>query len=423
MRKLFVQTLFMALLVSPPLLYAQNEESGRLSLEDCIAKGLQNNPMIQSSQLFVEENQTKVDEARSGYYPKVSLNSNATTYSNNNGDQRFENYNTGISASYNLFNGFRTKAGYHAARDHHEAAFLQHESVQQDLVLDITFAYYKTLQAERILKSAEEAVKNSQLHLDFAHARNMAGMATRSDILKSEVELSNAELEKIKAANALLAAKGNLNKLMGLPANHPTEIIDDLSELNETPVQSYDSLFAEAMESRVEVKRFYSLLNAQQNNIQLARGEYYPSLDVNANYNFSGEKISGMRENWWLGMTLTIPVSNGFSTKARVKGEKTALKGIEKDLEALKDQIGKEVWNAFLAVKESSERMTATSKGLESARENLSLSEGEYKEGTGSIIQLTDAQTTFVAAEQNHIQAVADYKVSLAELRRKTGNL
>lgn len=423
MRKLFVQTLFMALLVSPPLLYAQNEESGRLSLEDCIAKGLQNNPMIQSSQLFVEENQTKVDEARSGYYPKVSLNSNATTYSNNNGDQRFENYNTGISASYNLFNGFRTKAGYHAARDHHEAAFLQHESVQQDLVLDITFAYYKTLQAERILKSAEEAVKNSQLHLDFAHARNMAGMATRSDILKSEVELSNAELEKIKAANALLAAKGNLNKLMGLPANHPTEIIDDLSELNETSVQSYDSLFAEAMESRVEVKRFYSLLNAQQNNIQLARGEYYPSLDVNANYNFSGEKISGMRENWWLGMTLTIPVFNGFSTEARVKGEKTALKGIEKDLEALKDQIGKEVWNAFLAVKESSERMTATSKGLESARENLSLSEGEYKEGTGSIIQLTDAQTTFVAAEQNHIQAVADYKVSLAELRRKTGNL
>lgn len=413
----------MALLVSPPLLYAQNEESGRLSLEDCIAKGLQNNPMIQSSQLFVEENQTKVDEARSGYYPKVSLNSNATTYSNNNGDQRFENYNTGISASYNLFNGFRTKAGYHAAGDHHEAAFLQHESVQQDLVLDITFAYYKTLQAERILKSAEEAVKNSQLHLDFAHARNMAGMATRSDILKSEVELSNAELEKIKAANALLAAKGNLNKLMGLPANHPTEIIDDLSELNETSVQSYDSLFAEAMESRVEVKRFYSLLNAQQNNIQLARGEYYPSLDVNANYNFSGEKISGMRENWWLGMTLTIPVFNGFSTKARVKGEKTALKGIEKDLEALKDQIGKEVWNAFLAVKESSERMTATSKGLESARENLSLSEGEYKEGTGSIIQLTDAQTTFVAAEQNHIQAVADYKVSLAELRRKTGNL
>ncbi|MCW0482335.1 TolC family protein [Gaoshiqia sediminis] len=423
MRKLFVQTLFIALLISPPLLYAQNEIYNRLSLEECIKTGLQNNPAILSSQFFVEETQTKIDEAHSGYYPKVNLNSNATTYSNNNGSQRYENYNTGISASYNLFNGYRTKAGYNAAKDNYEANIFQHESIKQDLVLNITYAYYKTLQAERILKSTEEAVKNSQLHLDFANARNIAGMATRSDILKSEVELSNAELEKIKATNSLLAAKGNLNQLMGLPSNNAVEIVDDLSELNENPVQSYDSLFAEAMESRVEVKRFYSLLNAQQNYIQLAKGEYFPSLDANANYNFAGEKISGMQQNWWLGMTLTIPVFKGFSTKARVAGEEIALKGLEKDFEALKQQIGQEIWDAFLAVNESSERVMTTSKGLESARENLSLSEGEYKEGTGSIIQLTDAQTTFVAAEQNYIQAVADYKISLAELRRTTGNL
>ena len=120
-------------------------------------------------------------------------------------------------------------------------------------------------------------------------------------------------------------------------------------------------------------------------------------------------------------MTLTIPVFKGFSTKARVAGEEIALKGLEKDFEAQQQQIGQEIWNAFLAVKESSERVATTSKGLESARENLSLSEGEYKEGTGSIIQLTDAQTTFVAAEQNYIQAVADYKISLAELERTIG--
>jgi outer membrane protein TolC len=421
MRKLFVQTLFIALFISPPLMYSQNELSGRLSLEDCINTGVQNNPGIQSSQFFVEENQTKIDEAHSGYYPKVNLNSNATTYSNNNGSQRYENFNTGISASYNLFNGYRTKAGYDAAKNNYEANIFQHESIKQDLALNITYAYYKTLQAERILKSAEEAVKNSQLHLDFANARNIAGMATRSDILKSEVELSNAELEKIKAANSLLAAKGYLNQLMGLPSNNPTELVNDLAELNESQVQSYDSLFAEAIQSRVEVKRFYSLLSAQQNYIQLVKGEYYPSLDANANYNFAGEKISGMQQNWWLGMTLSIPVFKGFSTKARVTGEQLALKGLEKDFDALKQQIGQEVWNALLAVKESFERIETSSKGLESARENLSLSEGEYKEGTGSIIQLTDAQTVFVATEQNYIQAVADYKISLAELERTIG--
>lgn len=413
--------LFITLFTSALAVSAQNEMPARLSLDDCIKTGLQNNPGFQSSQLFVEENKTKVDEAHSGYYPTVSMNSNATTYSNNNGSQRYENYNTGISASYNLFNGFRTKAGYNAAKDNYEANIFQHESIKQDLVLNIIYAYYKTLQAERILKSAEEAVNNSQLHLEFAIARNKAGMATRSDILKSEVELSNAELEKIKAANTLLAAKGNLNQLMGLPSNHPTEIVDDLSELEENTEQSYDLLLAEAMSSRTEVKRFQSLLNAQQNYIQVAKGDYYPGLSANANYNFAGTEISGMQQNWWLGMTLTIPVFKGFSTKARVTGEELALKGLEKDLDALKQQIGQEVWNAFLAVNESIDKIETSAKGLESARENLSIAEGEYKEGIGSIIQLTDAQTTFVTAEQNYIRSIADYKIALAELERTIG--
>lgn len=409
------------LFLSVQILPAQDRLPDTLTLEQCIAIGLQNNPKFQSSKFFVEENKTKIDEAYSGYYPTVNINSNADAYSKNNGSQRFENYNTGISASYNLFNGFRTKATYNAAKDNYEANTYQHESNKQDLTLNIIYTYYITLQAERILKSTEEAVKNSKLHLEFAIAKLNAGIATRSDVLKSEVELSNAELNKIKAANTLLNTKGDLNQLMGWPANNPTEIVDDLSELEENMILSYDLFLTEALNSRTEIKRFQSLLNAQQNFIQVAKGDYYPSLSANANYNFAGAEISGIQQNWWLGMTLTIPVFNGFSTKARVTGEELSLKGLEKDLESLEQQIGQEVWNAYLAVKESSERMVTTSKGLESARENLSISEGEYKEGTGSIIQLTDAQTTFVTAEHNYIQSIADYKISLAELERTIG--
>jgi len=403
------------------ILLAQDTLPDTLTLEQCINLGLQNNPTFQSSEFLVEETKIKVVEARSGYYPTVNINSNAETYSNNNVSQRYENYNAGIYASYNLFNGFKTKATYHAAKDNYDASTFQHKSNRQDLILNITYTYYKTLQAERVLKSAKETVKNSNLHLEFAIARQKAGMATRSDILKSEVELSNAELDKIKASNTLLEAKGNLNQLMGLPSNNPVKIVDDLSNINNSLTQSYDSLFNEAINSRTEIKRFQSLLKAQSNYIRVEKSGYYPSLGANANYNFVGEKISGIQPSWWLGVTLTIPVFKGFSTKARVTREEFALKGLEKDFEALKQQIGQEVWNAYLAVKESLERIETTAKGLESARENLSISEGEYKEGVGSIIQLTDAQTSYVTAEQNHIQSLADYKISLAELKRTIG--
>ena len=414
---------FIITFLSFQTLQAQDKLPETLTLKECINMGLQNNPKLQSSQFFVDENKAKVDEARSGYYPTINLNSNADTYSKNNGSQRYDNYNNGISASYNLFDGFRTKETYNAAKDNYNANIYQHKSNQQDLIFNIIHAYYKTLQSERILRSAEEAGKNSKLHLEFAIAKQKAGMATRSDILKSEVELSNVELNKIKATNTLLNAKGNLNQLLGLPSNNPLEIIDDLSNINENMVQPYDSLFNEAINSRTEVKRFQSLLKAQQNYIQVVKGGYYPSLSANMNYNFTGAEISGMQQNWWLGMTLTIPVFKGFATKARVKGEELALKGLEKDFETLKQQIGQEVWNAYLAVKESFERIATTSKGLESAQENLSFAEGEYKEGIGSIIQLTDAQTTFVTAEQNYIQSIADYKISFAELERTIGKL
>jgi len=414
--------LIIALFLLGKQLPAQDILSDTLTLKDCIRIGLQNNPKLRSSQFFVEENQAKVDEVRSGYYPTINLNTNADTYSKNNGSQQYNNYNSGISASYTLFNGFRTKATYNAAKDNYEANIYQYESNKQDLIFNIIYAYYKTLQSERILKSAEEAVRSSNLHLEFANAKQKTGMATRSDILKSEVELSNVELNRIKAVNTLLAAKGNLNMLLGLQSSNQIKIVDDLSVVNENLIQPFDALYNEAINSRTELKKFQSLLSAQQQYIQVAKGGFYPSLNANANYNFAGAEISGLQQNWWLGMTLTIPVFKGFSTKARVSQEQLALKGLEKDFESLKQQISQEVWNAYLAVKESVERIVTTSKGVESARENLSMAEGEYKEGVGSIIQLTDAQTSFITSDQNYIQALSDYKISFAELERTIGN-
>jgi outer membrane protein TolC len=400
---------------------AQPEANGVMDLGKCIEMGLKNNPGFQSSGYLVDETKAKVVEAFSGYYPTVSASSDADAFSKNNGSQRYQNLTTGITLSYNIYQGNKMKSLYSASKDNYQATLYQHEANRQDLIFGIIQAYYLTLQSERLLRSAEEAVKNSRLHLDFARAKFNAGMATRSDILKSEVEVSNADLDRIKAANALLAARGNLNQLLGLSSDSETKLFDDLSDINHSGIQSFDSLVNEALNARTEIKKYESLINAQQKYIVVAKSGYLPSLSANANYNFAGPAVSSMQENWWLGMTLSVPLFKGFSTKARVVQEEYAFKGLEKDYEQLKNHVSREVWNSWLAVKESVERISASAKALESARENLSLAEGEYKEGVGSVIQLTDAQTTFVTAEQNYIQALSGYKISYAELERTTG--
>jgi outer membrane protein TolC len=420
---LFIKMFFLLLLFYNPLAAQTATMTGIQNLNSCIEFGLQNNPKYHSSRYIVEESKAKIQESFSGYYPSVNLNSDADTYSKNNGSQRYNNFNTGVSLSYSIYEGNRKKSAYGAAQNNYEANIQQHETVKQDLVFSIIRAYYQTLRAERILKSTEEAVKNSLLHLEFANAKQKAGMATRSDILKSEVELSNAGLTMIKAQNDLLISKGNLNQLLGLPSDYEIELVDDLSSLTEITSLSFDSLVNEAINSRTEIKRYQAMLEAQQKYILVAKGGYYPSLSANANYNYAGAELSSLQQNWWLGMSLTIPVFKGFANKARVTQEEFALKSLEKDLELLKQQVSQEVWNAWIAVKEATERISASIKITESAKENLAIAEGEYKEGIGSIIQLTDAQTTFVTVEQNYIQALADYKISYAELERTIGKM
>jgi outer membrane protein len=413
--------LFLAILLTARQVTAQGGISEKFSLDQCIEMGLKNNPGFQSSEFLLDETKAKMEEAFSGYYPVISINSDADTYSKENGSRKYNNFNTGVTLSYNIFQGYKTKSLYGAAQDNYQANLYQHKANRQDLVFNIIWAYYRTLQSERILQSADEAVKNSNLHLEFAVAKKKAGMATRSDILRTEVELSSAELDKIKATNILLAAKGNLNQFLGLPSDYQIEIQDDLSIINEVPVQSYNSLLNEAINSRSEIKKYQSHLDAQNKNILIAKSGYYPSLRANANYNFAGPAVTSTQQNLWLGMSLSVPVFKGFFNKARVNQEEFAFKSLEKDLEQLKQQISQEVWNAWLSVKESVERISTSSKAVESARENLSLAEGEYKEGVGSIIQLTDAQTTFVTVEQNYIQALADFKISYAKLERTIG--
>jgi len=101
-----------------------------------------------------------------------------------------------------------------------------------------------------------------------------------------------------------------------------------------------------------------------------------------------------------------------------LKQEKLHLQVLEKQTSSIYQQINLEVWKAFLTIKEAKERTKSTQVFLKDARENLDLSEGEYKEGLGSMIDVIDAETTYITAEQTHIEASIDYKIAQINLQR-----
>ena len=405
---------------------AQQPTHTPLTLGQCIALSLKGNPQLLSSQYTVAESKERVREMHAAYFPTLSLNAAATRSSLASGKNSGEtytsnNYNAALSARYYLFRGFKTVAATAAALFSYDASTYQHESNRQDLILNVTQAYYKLVQAERLIRVAEKSVERARLHLDVANARVKAGVASHSDVLKAEVELSDAGLTLIRAKNGRLTAQGALNILLGRTAGSPILIVDDLGTFERNAVPQLDSLVAVAFQHRPELKRFDFQLLAQRSNIQYARSDYFPTISLDANYSFGGAEVAALDNTWSAGLTVSIPLFTGFSTSARVTQEEMALRSLEQQRDALRQQLSLDVWNAYSALKEAEERIDNTKTFMENAQENMNIAEGEYKEGLGSMIDVTDAQTTLLTAEQSHIEALADFKIAAASLERSLG--
>lgn len=405
----------------------------RLSLADCVDAALKSNPLIRASRFSVEESRVGVDVTRAGYWPSIAFNASGRSStlesgSNTAGVANMDHFSSGLSFQYPVFQGFKTVSSVQAARANFLAEQAQHRSNREELVINVTSAYYRLLQAERLVGAAQQSVRRADMHLDYARALFDTGLATHSDILKARVSQADAALFLIRARNAHLAARGRLNLEMGRPVNEPLAIVDDLEAedsqgdqakaFNEKQFETYVEM---AFQNRPELEQSNERMNAQRANIRLARSDYYPTLSLFGGYGYDGLALSDMKASGHIGLSLSYSLFDGFLRPAQVKREQLALNGLEAQQEGLRRQIGLEVWNAYLQVKEARERVESARIYYASALESRNIAEGEYREGVGSMLNVIDAQTTFVTAEQTLIEALADGNIAWAVLNRVVG--
>jgi len=414
-------------------LRAQQSNTPVFTLNHCIEGALKNNPQILVSGLTIEESRARISEVKAGYYPALSLSANSSQFTSGNGTSGTgttskNNWSGGLSARYPVFQGFQTVSAVKSAEANFHANQAQHQTNQQALVVSVTEAYYRLLQAERFVQVAEQSLQRAQMHLDFSNALFNTGLASRSDILKAKVAQSDAQLASIKARNAQLAARGQLNLQMGRAVQLPVNIVDDLETAGSFADSSFildEGQFEKhlqiAYQNRPELERIGQQIEAQQANIRFARSDYFPTVSVDGSYTYAGETISDLNASSSIGLSLSVPLFSGFSHPARVSQENLALRNLKQQQESLRQQIGVEVWNAYLQIKEAVERVANSRIFYENALENRNIAEGEYREGVGSMLDVIDAQTAFVTAEQTLIEALADYKIALAPLDRAVG--
>jgi len=428
MKKIIPWIILLGLILPFPSAAGELIKKGEiLDIQRCIDIALKNHPGILAAANTVKAGESRVGQARAGYYPQVS---GSASYSRTEPTSTtsgrlsttpgsvYDSYGSSVGLSQNVYDFGKTSTQVKIQSLNLDASRSDFDNVNAQMVFGVKQAYYGLLRAKRNQDVAREVVGQYEHHLRQAKGFFEIGTKPKFDVTKAEVDLSNAKLNLLKAENAFRLARVSLNNAMGLPEAPDYEIKDSLAfqrvEIN------LDEALKKAYDRRPDLQSIVVKEKALEENIALQKKGYYPYVTGNASFGWGGDSFP-LDQGWNFGATLNIPLFSGLSTKYQVEEARANLDVLKANEETLRQGIYLDVKQAWLNLQEAADRIVTAEVIVRQAAENLELANGRYASGVGSPIEVTDALVAESNAKTSFIAALYDYRVAQATMEKATG--
>jgi TolC family type I secretion outer membrane protein len=403
-----------------------------LTLERCVRIALENHPSIIAGTHAVGAAESRIGQARSNYYPQVTLSSGYTRYSSvaDPTNTALSQYTGTASLTQSIYEFGRTWNQVTIEQRFRDAARSDLRDTANLVVFNVKGAYYNVIQSQKTVEVLADTVKSFERHLEQAKAFFETGVRSKFDVTKAEVDLSNARLNLIRAENSLRIARVTLNNAMGVPDAPEYGIVDSL------PFAKYDVTFEDAVQrayaNRPDLLALLARKEAADESVSLVKKGYLPVLSGTASYiweesrDFQSETrfwSPGLTEKsgWSAGVTLTFPLFSGFLTSYQLREARENFNVTKANEESLRQVVLLDVQQAYLNLHEAEERVGVNELTVKQAEESYEIAKGRYEAGVGDIIEETDALVALRNARLGLIAAQADYKVAEAALKRAMG--
>ncbi|MCM8803856.1 MAG: TolC family protein [Candidatus Omnitrophica bacterium] len=405
-----------------------------LTLTDCVKIAIENNLKLKIYRDKIEQNYYQTEISRKYLYPSLSVSFNYTYLGDYEGIT-FGNfppfkilddntYTLKFTISQPLFTGWEIEKGFEISKEYYEKSKIDYENEFSNIIMDVKNAYFNVLKAKKILQTSFKYKENLEKHLINAKRMFELGMATKLDILKTEVALKNAETKIIESESYLKKAKANLNFILNRSIENEFEVEDILEEKEEK--KDYNWWKENALKERKEIKSFAKVISIYEKNIEIERSNLYPQIYFFFNYNIEkGTQTSrySWGDNWNTGILLTYDIWNWRQTEDRIKKAEKEKERLEKEFELLKDSIEMEVKNIYLNLKSLEEKVKEIEKQIEFAEENLRVAELLYNEGLATSLDVIEAITSLTETKNNYLNALYEYKITYIQLEKASGIL
>ncbi|MEW6218058.1 MAG: TolC family protein [Thermodesulfobacteriota bacterium] len=291
---------------------------------------------------------------------------------------------------------------------------------RQDVVRDVSAAYFELLRSGKVEAEAEQAVERLAAHVRDAQAFFDAGLIPKNDLLLSEVQLAQGRQDWARARLGTALARTRLNIFLLRPADQDLAVADILTYAPHN--RTWEGVLALALERRAEIQAARVGVQRADKGITLADAPFRPAVTLSAQYLKQGDEPfaspypSGPEEVKTVQASLEWHFwSWGQRDDARGQARQE-WRQAEIAVDQIKDGVIVQVRQAFLALLEAEGNIGVTRKAIEQAEENYRLSQARYQAQLATSTEVLDAQTLLTQARTNYFNALYGYNRALVEL-------
>ena len=305
-------------------------------------------------------------------------------------------------------------------------ASAQQKSKAIELLVEVDEAYWRVVSVKNKLKLAREYRDMLSKMQNNVEILVQEGISTKADLLKVKVKLNEAEVSVIKADNGLKLSKMAVNQLCGLPIEDELILADET--LDVLPAGSELISTETAIDERPEIMMLTQLHNIAKSNEKISFSRFLPNVGLTANYVLSNpnmfngfeKKFDGMFN---VGVVASIPLFHFGDKIHTLNASKNQSKIAELQLEEAKEKMMLQISQANFKVTESIKKEQATNKNIEQAEENLRLANEGFNEGMVTSTDLLGAQTAWISAKAEDIDAKIEVMLSQLYYKRASGKI
>jgi outer membrane protein len=418
-----------------------------LTLESARELALRNSPALQAAGFSARAAGRIVAENRAAYFPQLTADATsvavdkADSIVDRNGvEQQLNSYITaGQLNTATLFN--RTAAGVQlkqlvtdfgktgslvsGAKASYRAAQENLDTVRAKVVLDVTEAFFRTLQAQITVRIAQKTLEDRQLEAERIAVLAKNKLRSELDVSFANVALAQTQLLLVQAKNSFEASTAELAFTLGMnDPNAPHFDLQEASQIVDPPPADLSALIRQAGNSRPELARQRAVVEAEHSNVNAQRANNYPTLTVlgAAGNTFSGD--SRLPEQYAaVGLNVSVPLFAGGLYSARTQEAQYRERSAQQQLQDLEGGVDRDVRVAWLNAQAGFEALSASEKLRSYAAKSLDLAQSRYRLGINSIIELNTAQLNAIDAEIQSVKARYEYQIDLARLAFQAGTL